>query len=85
MDRNSDGLFIDYVALLPSQYSEPNLLKKKVTEPCTYSKTRGSKCMMYDHVNLDQYHTIEDFSPNRLPVIGSFAMEPAEIWNVKPS
>ena len=84
MERDSDGLFIDYISLLPSQYSEPNLLKKKVTQPCGYSTTSGGKCMMYDHVDLDQFHQIEDFSPNRLPVIGSFPMEPAEVRNVKP-
>ena len=83
IDWNSDGLFIDYIALLPSQYYEPNILKKKITEPCSYSEKVGGKCMMYDHVGLEEYHTIEEYSLHKLPLL-NFDIEPALLFNTKP-
>ena len=80
IDWNSDGLFIDYIALLPSQYYEPNILKKKITEPCSYSEKVGGKCMMYDHVGLSEYHTIDEYSLHKLPLL-NFDIEPALLFN----
>lgn len=67
-----DGLFVDYIALLPDEYYEPKILKKKINEPCKYKKEKDGKCMMYTHIDLPAGTEIHQFSSGTLPVIGDF-------------
>ncbi|XP_054841846.1 laminin subunit alpha-3 [Eublepharis macularius] len=51
-----EGVLLDYLVLLPSDYYEASILKLPVTEPCTYSRHGTTdSCREYRHLPLDRF------------------------------
>ncbi|KYO48268.1 laminin subunit alpha-2 isoform B [Alligator mississippiensis] len=55
----AEGVLLDYMVLLPSDYYEASVLQLQVTEPCTYSRraTRDN-CLLYQHLPLDRFSCV---------------------------
>ncbi|XP_064409675.1 laminin subunit alpha-3 isoform X2 [Latimeria chalumnae] len=54
----AEGVLLDYLVLLPSDYYEAPILQVPVTEPCTYATYSGhtdENCLVYQHVPLDRF------------------------------
>ncbi|XP_043921292.1 laminin subunit alpha-3 isoform X3 [Protopterus annectens] len=54
----AEGVLLDYLVLLPSDYYEAAILQMKVTEPCTYAnhpQHSSEPCLVYDYLPLEQY------------------------------
>ncbi|XP_053098465.1 laminin subunit alpha-3 isoform X2 [Hemicordylus capensis] len=55
----AEGVLLDYLVLLPSDYYEAPLLQLPVTEPCTYSgHTTRENCLQYQHLPLDRFSCV---------------------------
>ncbi|XP_039610679.1 laminin subunit alpha-3-like isoform X3 [Polypterus senegalus] len=57
----AEGVLLDYLVMLPSNYFEAPILQMKVTEPCTYDATLENSykhCLMYKHVPIDKFPNI---------------------------
>uniref|UniRef100_A0A8C7KH65 Laminin subunit alpha 3 n=1 Tax=Oncorhynchus kisutch TaxID=8019 RepID=A0A8C7KH65_ONCKI len=56
----AEGLLLDYVVLLPSDYYEAPVLQEKITQPCTYTSTanRDANCLLYKHVAMDRLSSV---------------------------
>ncbi|XP_041914213.1 laminin subunit alpha-3-like isoform X1 [Alosa sapidissima] len=52
----AEGILLDYLVLLPSDYYEAPILQETVTEPCTYTKVEQHKsCLLYKHVPMERF------------------------------
>ncbi|KAJ7338748.1 hypothetical protein JRQ81_012650, partial [Phrynocephalus forsythii] len=52
----TEGVLLDYLVLLPSDYYEAPLLQLSVTEPCRYSRQNAAdNCLQYEHLPLDRF------------------------------
>ncbi|KAL2097309.1 hypothetical protein ACEWY4_006516 [Coilia grayii] len=52
----AEGVLLDYLVLLPSDYYEAPILQERVTEPCTYTKTpEDGSCLLYKHVPMERF------------------------------
>ncbi|XP_069076126.1 laminin subunit alpha-3 isoform X1 [Pleurodeles waltl] len=49
-----EGIFLDYMVLLPSDYYEAPILQLTVTEPCTYA-VRDHNCLLYQHLPMEMF------------------------------
>ncbi|XP_078397304.1 laminin subunit alpha-3 isoform X1 [Cetorhinus maximus] len=52
----ADGVLLDYMILLPSDYYEAPILQLQVTDPCTYAANPeqvGKNCLLYKYLPLD--------------------------------
>ncbi|KAL0966154.1 hypothetical protein UPYG_G00291590 [Umbra pygmaea] len=56
----AQGLLLDYMVLLPSDYYEAPLLQEKITQPCTYTSTadRDANCLLYKHVAMSRFSSV---------------------------
>ncbi|XP_041698142.2 laminin subunit alpha-3 isoform X4 [Coregonus clupeaformis] len=56
----AEGLLLDYLVLLPSDYYEAPVLQEKITQPCTYTSTanRDANCLLYKHVAMDRLSSV---------------------------
>ncbi|KAK6302715.1 hypothetical protein J4Q44_G00270700 [Coregonus suidteri] len=56
----AEGLLLDYLVLLPSDYYEAPLLQEKITQPCTYTFTadRDTNCLLYKHVAMNRFSSV---------------------------
>ncbi|XP_014426018.2 laminin subunit alpha-3 isoform X2 [Pelodiscus sinensis] len=55
----ADGVLLDYLVLLPSDYYEAPILQLQVTEPCTYSGSATTdNCLLYQHLPLARFSCI---------------------------
>ena len=70
-----DGLFVDFLALLPDEYYEPKILKQKVNEPCKYRKQADGKCMMFTHFPLPIGSVVQTYSKHKLPISSNYVIE----------
>ncbi|XP_048384559.1 laminin subunit alpha-3 [Stegostoma tigrinum] len=53
-----EGVLLDYLILLPSDYYEAPILQLQVTDPCTYTANPeqvGKNCLLYKYVPLDTF------------------------------
>jgi len=61
-----EGLMLDYLVLLPSDYYEPKILQQSVSQPCkpTHNSANG-ECIMFTHPVLMHYsHSyLNDYAP----------------------
>uniref|UniRef100_A0A8D3CTJ2 Laminin subunit alpha 3 n=1 Tax=Scophthalmus maximus TaxID=52904 RepID=A0A8D3CTJ2_SCOMX len=53
----AEGILLDYLVLLPSDYYEAPLLQEKITQPCTYLPTANSNtnCLLFKHVAMEGF------------------------------
>ncbi|XP_053252360.1 laminin subunit alpha-3 [Podarcis raffonei] len=52
----AEGVLLDYLVLLPSDYYEAPILQLPVTEACTYSgQAVTDNCLQYKHLPLDRF------------------------------
>ncbi|XP_043543539.1 laminin subunit alpha-3-like [Chiloscyllium plagiosum] len=52
----AEGVLLDYLILLPSDYYEAPILQLQVTDPCTYAANPeqvGKNCLLYKYLPLD--------------------------------
>ncbi|XP_062386045.1 laminin subunit alpha-3-like isoform X2 [Sardina pilchardus] len=55
----AEGVLLDYLVLLPSDYYEAPILQETVTEPCTYTKVDQHKsCLLYKHVPMERFPSV---------------------------
>lgn len=81
LDWEEDGLFVDYIALLPDEYYEPKILRQKINEPCRYKEAKGGKCMMHTHFKLPTGSIVQEYSTEKLPIVGDFERTPPMQYN----
>ncbi|CAH2284950.1 laminin subunit alpha-3 [Pelobates cultripes] len=53
-----EGVLLDYLVLLPSDYYEASILKQRVTQPCTYYGSIGENCLVYQHLTMDTFSCV---------------------------
>nr|XP_056710908.1 laminin subunit alpha-3 [Euleptes europaea] len=54
-----EGVLLDYLVLLPSDYYEASILQLPVTEPCTYTRRAAmDNCLEYKHLPLDRFSCV---------------------------
>ncbi|XP_041102067.1 laminin subunit alpha-3-like isoform X2 [Polyodon spathula] len=57
----AEGVLLDYLVLLPSNYFEAPILQLKVTEPCSYETTQENihkNCLLYKHIPMDRFPSV---------------------------
>uniref|UniRef100_A0A452J3G1 Laminin subunit alpha 3 n=1 Tax=Gopherus agassizii TaxID=38772 RepID=A0A452J3G1_9SAUR len=55
----AEGVLLDYMVLLPSDYYEAPILQLQVTEPCTYSgRATTDNCLLYQHLPLARFSCV---------------------------
>ncbi|XP_040444035.1 laminin subunit alpha-3 [Falco naumanni] len=55
----AEGVFLDYMVLLPRDYYEASILQIQVTEPCTYSGHASTEhCLLYQHLPLGTFSCV---------------------------
>ncbi|MGH0152308.1 UNVERIFIED_CONTAM: hypothetical protein FKN15_060236 [Acipenser sinensis] len=57
----AEGVLLDYLVLLPSNYFEAPILQLKVTEPCSYVTTQENNhknCLLYKHIPMDRFPSV---------------------------
>ncbi|KAG6933637.1 laminin subunit alpha 3 [Chelydra serpentina] len=55
----AEGVLLDYMVLLPSDYYEAPILQLQVTEPCTYSgHATTDNCLLYQHLPLARFSCV---------------------------
>ncbi|XP_046883214.1 laminin subunit alpha-3-like isoform X2 [Hypomesus transpacificus] len=54
----AEGILLDYLVLLPSDFYEAPLLQEKITQPCTYTSTSDTNCLLYKHVSMDSFSSV---------------------------
>uniref|UniRef100_A0AAY5K1A5 Laminin subunit alpha 3 n=1 Tax=Esox lucius TaxID=8010 RepID=A0AAY5K1A5_ESOLU len=56
----AQGVLLDYLVLLPSDYYEAPILQEKITQPCTYTSAadRDTNCLLYKHVTLNRFSSV---------------------------
>uniref|UniRef100_A0A8D0LAX1 Laminin subunit alpha 3 n=1 Tax=Sphenodon punctatus TaxID=8508 RepID=A0A8D0LAX1_SPHPU len=55
----AEGVLLDYMVLLPSDYYEAAILQLQVTEPCTYSGHAATEnCLLYRHLPLVSFSCV---------------------------
>ncbi|XP_056188731.1 laminin subunit alpha-3 [Falco biarmicus] len=55
----AEGVFLDYMVLLPRDYYEASILQIQVTEPCTYSGYASTEhCLLYQHLPLGTFSCV---------------------------
>ncbi|KAG9478961.1 hypothetical protein GDO78_012566 [Eleutherodactylus coqui] len=50
-----EGVLLDYLVLLPSDYYEASILQLSVTQPCDYSGPVGANCLVFQHLPLEKF------------------------------
>ncbi|KAG8442191.1 hypothetical protein GDO86_011115 [Hymenochirus boettgeri] len=50
-----EGVLLDYLVLLPSDFYEGSILQLRVTEPCTRDGHVGERCLVYQHLPMDRF------------------------------
>ncbi|XP_075126694.1 laminin subunit alpha-3 isoform X1 [Leptodactylus fuscus] len=50
-----EGVLLDYLVLLPSDYYEASILQFRVTQPCDYSGPVGANCLVFQHLPLEKF------------------------------
>uniref|UniRef100_A0ACB8FDQ0 Uncharacterized protein n=1 Tax=Sphaerodactylus townsendi TaxID=933632 RepID=A0ACB8FDQ0_9SAUR len=54
-----EGVLLDYLVLLPSDYYEASILQLPVTEPCTYTSHAAiDNCLEYKHLPLERFSCV---------------------------
>ncbi|XP_063156026.1 laminin subunit alpha-3 [Candoia aspera] len=54
-----EGVLLDYLVLLPSDYYEASILQFPVVQPCTYSGyVTTDNCLQYEYLPLDKYRCV---------------------------
>ncbi|XP_031802383.1 laminin subunit alpha-3 isoform X2 [Sarcophilus harrisii] len=51
----AEGILLDYLVLLPSDYYEASILQLPVTEPCAYSGPIEENCLLYQHLPVTRF------------------------------
>ncbi|XP_072460501.1 laminin subunit alpha-3 isoform X2 [Notamacropus eugenii] len=51
----AEGVLLDYLVLLPSDYYEASILQLPVTEPCAYSGPIEENCLLYQHLPVTRF------------------------------
>ncbi|XP_035644145.2 laminin subunit alpha-3-like isoform X3 [Oncorhynchus keta] len=56
----AEGLLLDYLVLLPSDYYEAPFLQEKIAQPCTYTFTadRDTNCLLYKHMAMNRFSSV---------------------------
>ncbi|MEE6464203.1 hypothetical protein FKM82_006212 [Ascaphus truei] len=54
----AEGVNLDYLVLLPSDYYEASILQLRVKEPCTYNGRVGDNCLVYQHLPMDKFSCV---------------------------
>uniref|UniRef100_A0A8C5MWE3 Laminin subunit alpha 3 n=1 Tax=Leptobrachium leishanense TaxID=445787 RepID=A0A8C5MWE3_9ANUR len=54
----AEGVLLDYLVLLPSDYYEASILQLRVTKPCTYRGAAGDNCLVYQHLPMDSFSCV---------------------------
>ncbi|KAM8966898.1 laminin subunit alpha-3 [Pelodytes ibericus] len=53
-----EGVLLDYLVLLPSDYYEASILQLTVTQPCTYNGQIDENCLVYQHLPMDTFSCV---------------------------
>ncbi|XP_075069530.1 laminin subunit alpha-3 isoform X2 [Mixophyes fleayi] len=53
-----EGVLLDYLVLLPSDYYEASILQLRVTQPCSYNGPVGENCLVYQHLPMEKFTCI---------------------------
>ncbi|XP_053322196.1 laminin subunit alpha-3 [Spea bombifrons] len=53
-----EGVLLDYLVLLPSDYYEASVLQLRVTQPCAYYGLVGDNCLVYQHLPIDTFSCV---------------------------
>ncbi|XP_060537980.1 laminin subunit alpha-3 [Pantherophis guttatus] len=54
-----EGILLDYLVLLPSDYYEASILQFPVVQPCTYSGyVTTDNCLQYEYLPVDKYRCV---------------------------
>ncbi|XP_023576160.1 laminin subunit alpha-3 [Octodon degus] len=51
----AQGVLLDFLVLLPKDYYEASALQLPVTEPCVISGLPGEKCLLYQHLPVNNF------------------------------
>ncbi|XP_044538899.1 laminin subunit alpha-3 [Gracilinanus agilis] len=51
----AEGILLDYLVLLPSDYYEASILQLPVTEPCAYWGPIEENCLLYQHLPMTSF------------------------------
>ncbi|KAJ8012102.1 hypothetical protein DPEC_G00065190, partial [Dallia pectoralis] len=56
----AQGVLLDYLVLLPSDYYEAPILREKITQPCTYTAAadRDTNCLLYKHLVMNRFNSV---------------------------
>ncbi|XP_069587314.1 laminin subunit alpha-3 [Ranitomeya imitator] len=50
-----EGVLLDYLVLLPSDYYEASILQMRVTQPCVYNGPVGTNCLVFQHLPMEKF------------------------------
>ncbi|XP_056377714.1 laminin subunit alpha-3 isoform X2 [Hyla sarda] len=50
-----EGVLLDYLVLLPSDYYEASILQLRVTDPCDYNGPIGANCLVFQHLPMEKF------------------------------
>ncbi|KAG8571015.1 hypothetical protein GDO81_011505 [Engystomops pustulosus] len=50
-----EGVLLDYLVLLPSDYYEASILQLRVTQPCDYNGPVGANCLVFQHLPMERF------------------------------
>nr|DBA24358.1 TPA: hypothetical protein GDO54_012028 [Pyxicephalus adspersus] len=53
-----EGVLLDYLVLLPSDFYEASILQLRVTEPCSYNGAVGENCLVYHHLPMGRFRCV---------------------------
>ncbi|XP_038622372.1 laminin subunit alpha-3 [Tachyglossus aculeatus] len=51
----AEGVLLDYLVLIPSEYYEAPILQRRVTQPCAHSGPAEENCLLYQHLPVDRF------------------------------
>uniref|UniRef100_A0A6I8NW90 Laminin subunit alpha 3 n=1 Tax=Ornithorhynchus anatinus TaxID=9258 RepID=A0A6I8NW90_ORNAN len=51
----AEGILLDYLVLIPSEYYEAPILQWRVTQPCAHSGPMEENCLLYQHLPVDRF------------------------------
>uniref|UniRef100_F7CRB3 Laminin subunit alpha-3 n=1 Tax=Monodelphis domestica TaxID=13616 RepID=F7CRB3_MONDO len=66
----AEGILLDYLVLLPSDYYEASILQLPVTEPCAYWGPIGENCLLYQHLPVTRFACVSACEAERFLLNG---------------
>ncbi|XP_053570955.1 laminin subunit alpha-3 [Bombina bombina] len=51
----AEGVLLDYLVMLPSEYYEASLLHIRVNKPCANTGLAGENCLVYQHLPVERF------------------------------